>query len=178
MVKRIGSLGKNSHSPSDIFFLDTNVILYLHHPQYVFGGSDKTRVYSNFIARLRRLGCSLRISSFHAQEAFHVTETLAYENYKKSVLNPERSIRRKEFRKQYRKQVGVTQSSLWNQLKSNYAIETSIIDEGMLETFIRDYGLYSYEPIDYLFTKNHPKCGIITSDADFESDSAIAVYTY
>ena len=174
MVKRINTLSATSYGPSDVFFLDTNVILYLHHPPSTNSNISKAGAYSNFIARLRQSGCSLRISSFNVQEAFHIVETLAFKNYKSANAN----ATRKTFRKQSRNQVGTMQSAMWSQLKGNYSIENALADKSMLESFIKNYVSHLYDPVDYLFAANYPTCNIITSDSDFSSDPAITVYTY
>jgi len=175
MALNIRKVDLAKYGPSDIFFLDTNVILYLHHPPSATSNHRKAGPYSNFIAKLRQRGCSLRVSSFNIQEVFHVVETLAHDVYQKSSgMN----VSRKKFRLQNRYNISVAQASLWNQLKANYCIENAIINQTMLESFIKDYNRHFYDPIDYLFTKNHPTCNIITSDQDFSSDPAITIFSY
>jgi len=176
MFLDIRTINPVAYGPSDIFFLDTNVILYLHHPPSTASDPGKAGMYSNFIAQLRRAGCSLRISSFNIQEAFHVVETIALKDFNKKNSPPD--ISRKDFRKRFRSSVSVTQASLWTQFKNNYSIEDAIANQAMLESFINRYTHHFYDPIDYLFTTNHPTCSIITSDRDFSSDPTLTVYSY
>jgi len=173
MVVDISTFDTTSFGPSDVFFLDTNIILYLHYPPY--NSAYKAVIYSNFIAGLQKSGCSLRVSSFNVQEAFHVIETLELNSYNSKQSTP---LSRKSFRNKYRSYIGTQASALWSQIKSNYQIENAIINRDMLDEFINNYTHYRYDPIDYLLTANHPTCNIISSDYDFSSDPAISVYTY
>ena len=179
MVKDIRTLDADSFSDSDAFFLDTNVMLYLHHPPSTQSNQRKAEIYSNFIAKLRNLGCSLHVSSFNVQEAFHVVEDIAFKGHNKMLENEgKKDMPKKRFRKEYRNQIGKLQASLWKQLRENYIIETASANREMLEAFVEDYTQHLYDPIDYLFTLNYPTCNIITADRDFSNDSTINVYTY
>jgi len=121
-----------------------------------------------------KTGCTLRVSSFNIQEAFHVVETIALNDHNR---NASLKVKRKAFRRQHRSRISMEQESLWSQMKNNYTIENAIIDRTMLESFIKNYTNNYYDPIDYLFTINHPSCNIITTDSDFSSDSSLALYT-
>jgi len=174
MVFNISTLGSLKFKSSNVFFIDTNVILKLHHPPSSRVDPIRAGVYSNFITTLRKQGCSLCISSFNVQEAFYVVETIAYNTYKDSSSS---DIKRKDFRKKYRSAIGGEESSLWNQLKENYIIENAVISREMLEAFIVSYNRQCYDPIDFLFTENHPECAVITSDPDFIQDPLLSVFT-
>ena len=174
MIYDIRKLGSVKFTSADMFFLDTNVILFLHHPPTTNYNRDKAELYSNFIAMLRKTKCSLCISSFNIQEAFHVVETVDLKAYR-DAKNVE--ISRKAYRKKYRTETGVAQSSLWGQLKENYTIEDAIVNKNMLESFIKKYNEQYYDPIDYLFTENHPECCVVTDDPDFQSDDSLSVFT-
>jgi len=53
MVKSIVDLNTSSFTKSDVFYLDTNVLLYIHYPPLTHANQQKSRAYSNFIADLR-----------------------------------------------------------------------------------------------------------------------------
>jgi len=175
MVFKIRSLDLWQFSASSVFFLDTNVLLDLHHPPSTGVDPVRADTYSNFIARLRKSGCSLRISSFNVQEAFHVVETLALKAYNDANNT---DMKRKAFRKNFRSVTSIEQSSLWCQIKENYTIEDAVATKDMLESFIKSYNQHYCDPIDYLLTENHPSCAIITSDPDFSQDSSLSVFTF
>jgi DNA-binding transcriptional regulator YhcF (GntR family) len=157
------------------FFLDTNVVLYLHFPQSTNSDQARANTYSNFISDLRQKGCSLRISTLTVQEAFYAIETAAFLTYRNDTKT---DISRKSFRRQQRNEVHTMQMSLWKQVKANYSIENASVNTDMLESFIEEYLHHYYDPIDYLLKSNYPELNIITNDGDFSNDASINVFTH
>ena len=160
------SLFNNSH----VFFLDSNVILDIHHPPSSITNAHRAKKYSNFINKLRKQGCQLCVSSLNIQEVMHVVETIEFNNLTSKV-------NRKEFRKKNRNNIAVKQVSLWNQIKQNYIILNAYLEKSMLNDYVCSYNCHSYEPVDFLFKKNHPMSNIITADKDFYDDKSLTVYT-
>ena len=175
MSVRIRQLGAYAYGASDTFYLDTNVILFLHHPPSFNSSKIKAAAYSNFVGRLKKAGCNLCVSSLNVQEAFHAIETIAYNKHKS--LSGLRTTR-KEYRRRYRCFVLNQVQSLWVQLKENYSIMETSVTIDMLNSFIGGYEKHYYDPVDFLFTKNHLGCNVITDDGDFSADPIITMFTY
>ena len=165
-------------STEDAFIIDTNVLLFIHRPQ--FDKENKAGHYSKFISFLRKNGCSLVVSSLNLQEAFNAIERTCWICYQESLPkgDPNRKMSRKDFRcnKAQRQKVKSAQRAFLNQIKQFYKIEPECVSENELTNYMDNLEKHQYDPIDYVISSHYGALGIITDDKDFTYDNGITVY--
>jgi len=79
LVNIISSTDLSTISNNDSFFIDTNVLSFLHYgynPDPV-----KVNTYSTFISSLLKKDVKLYVSVFNLQELLHIVEKLEYFKY-------------------------------------------------------------------------------------------------
>ena len=177
MIKHILEVNVSEIDSSEVFFVDTNILLALH-----FGLSrwndEKKSAYANFVFTLLNRGNELCVSMLILQELYNLIEKLEYEQY--------RAIHENISRKGYRK-ICSERERIANDLRSKhleiveyYTLVQSSVTQNFVENFINRYESHLYEPIDFMMVKHNGKncINFITDDSDFRNDSGISVYFY
>jgi predicted nucleic acid-binding protein len=179
MVKSITDEMCKIFTEADTFFVDANVLIFLHNP-LPESKKERAAAYSDFIQKVKKDGCGLYVSILNIQEFFHVTEKLYHELYCKTEAVNIKEFNIKSYRSltSERNSLATKQQAFWSELKDFYKIVQEEIHHGDIDAFIAQYADHKYDPIDYIVTNHHKPVNIITNDRDFWNDEDIVTYTF
>lgn len=179
-VTKIKDFDFNTISKEISFVLDTNVLYFVHSGYYLPAGK-KDVAYSNFIGKISANGNPILVSSLNVQEFMNLIENQEYRLYLKSISSDAQTFTKKDFRRNTTLKSSVKRKldSAFLQLKSTYCLVDAKVENCQIESFVSDYELHRYDPIDYIMVNNLPKNEVIylTDDKDFQFDSEINVVT-
>ena len=179
MIIDIQHFDESKVSSAETFLVDTNILLYLHRPQ-----TDKKEIagkYSTFVNGLRRIGCTLVVSSLHLQEALNVIDRTCWKRYRDSLKKSgsNKKIDRKLFRTmpEERTKVKSEQRTFLRQVVQFYEIKPESVSPDELIHYSDSLDKHYYDPVDFIIALHYYTFGIITDDQDFTHDTGIDTYT-
>jgi predicted nucleic acid-binding protein len=161
-------------SPREKFFIDTNVLAFLHfgYPSPRLRPS-KIAAYSNFISGLLGNGNDMYVSALTLQELLHLLERL-------ECARAFGKVHVKTFRAMpaERAKLETRLKSIVRQIYINYKIVDDTVGRADIDKIIKNYSGHSYDPMDFIVVDHHHgRCvNFITDDADFRNDNRIKAY--
>ena len=176
MVIDIQRFDESKVSSANTFVVDTNILIYLHRPQ--IDKKDIAEKYSTFVNKLRKIGCTLMVSSLHLLEALNAIDKTCWERHK-AGLQKNKIISRKFFRAipEERVKVKAEQSNFLRQVVQFYKIKPECVSLDDMVHYSDSLDTHYYDPIDFVIASHYNTFGIITDDQDFTHDINISTYT-
>lgn len=175
------SLSDLSITTDDIFFLDSNILLWLY-GGYSINQLDiyKVSVYSSFVSLLMQSGVDLWTSAGNLQEVLNLVERREFELYK--IRTGNRNLRKKDYRKIPAERTNV--KSKMNAVKSIILslcdVKRLVITKEQINRFVSTVDSQYYDPMDFFVVENaiaNRRINILTDDRDFRNDNRISVFT-
>lgn len=179
MVHKIRRIDISKYGIQDQFFIDANVLYYLVGRDN--GNSVKVAEgYSNFIGQLFKQNCRLCVSTLTMQEVLHLEEKRACARHFKIPTITGQYLKKFRANKDERIKVKNMLDNILTMVSEDYKIIDNHVTHDLLKSFVDDYNLHKYDPIDYLLVQcNISKCcNFITNDKDFQKDINLNIFTY
>lgn len=167
-------LTNNKINKSEMFALDTNVMVWTFYSKASFTSSYQTLAYPNFISYLINSGNDLYVTAVNLNEMFHFIEKNEFDLYNAS-LPVGKYVGKKTFRaiKSERLKVKAEITLIYQQLEAikNIKIVGSTLELDKLNQFLLKYGIHNCDFFDYYLIEfcNNNNLSIITDDIDFDN---------
>lgn len=182
-VTKIQDFDITTVKEEDVFFLDTNILFFIHSGYYMQTSSEFTE-YSNIVQRILSNGNSIYVSALNIQELLNGIENKEYLLYIRANSLNKHSFTKKDFRNNATLRLNVKNKLLIviQEIECAYNIvEGGNISLSLTKNFVTNYEKHHYDPMDYYLVKNtydySDSITYITDDKDFQFDSSINVIT-
>ena len=167
---------------TDVFFLDTNILFFIHSGYYAQTTSEFVE-YSNIVEKILNNGNSIFVSALNIQELLNGIENKEYLLYLNANNLNKKTFTKKHFRNDSTLRLNVKSKLLiaMQEIECAYNIVDGNISLSLTKDFVTNYENHHYDPMDYYFVKNtfdySDSITYITDDKDFQFDSSINVIT-
>lgn len=180
-VIKINSFDISNYKDTDVFFLDTNILYYIHSGYYSQTTTEYIE-YSNLVQQIIMNHNKVYITSLNVQELLNGIENKEYQIYLSNHGLNKRTFTKKDYRNDFslRAHVKAKLYVVLSEIKSIYSIVDCAITLVHCEQFVNGYESHHYDPIDYFFVQNscnYNSVTYISADKDFLYDQTIDVIT-